>query len=141
MEKESLTEIMLIDHKKIIELLDEVDKKDHPDIEAFNKFEWHLNKHIFIEEKAIFIEYKPLKESEEYKIFKQLNREHTIIIDLLSKILEESFPKGNINFYKLKKILSNHRKFEEERIYPLLDENLSQSKKLSIVNKISELIQ
>ena len=54
--------------------------------------------------------------------------------------MKDSFPKGNINFNKLKKILSNHKKFEEEKVYPLLEGKLNKDEKNDIINKIMDII-
>ena len=119
----------LAEKKKIVDNLNKVERNGHPDIEAFLEFEWHLKKHIFIEEKAIFISYQPRDSSDEAEMFNRLSKEHSIIMDLIDAILKESFPKGNIRFIKLKNLLGAHKKFEENNIYPLLEESLSENNK------------
>jgi len=140
MKTNSIIGLMLKDHEKIVDYLNKVEEGGHPDIEAFLKFEWHLKKHIFIEEKAIFISYQPSDDSEEEKIFNKLSKEHTVIMDLLDKISKESFPRGNINFNKLKKLLAVHKKFEENEVYPRLEEKLNEKNKQEIIEKITEII-
>ena len=140
MKTNSIIELMLKDHEKIVDYLNKVEESGHPDIEAFLKFEWHLKKHIFIEEKAIFISYQPSDDSEEEKIFNKLSKEHTVIMDLLDKILKESFPRGNTSFNKLKKLLAVHKKFEENEVYPKLEEKLNEKNKREIIEKITEII-
>ena len=140
MKTNSIIGLMLKDHEKIVDYLNKVEEEGHPDIEAFLKFEWHLKKHIFIEEKAIFISYQPSDDSEEEKIFNKLSKEHTVIMDLLDKISKESFPRGNINFNKLKKLLAVHKKFEENEVYPRLEEKLNEKNKQEIIEKITEII-
>jgi len=140
MKTNSIIGLMLADHEKIVDYLNKVEESGHPDIEAFLKFEWHLKKHIFIEEKAIFISYQPSDDSEEEKIFNKLSKEHTVIIDLLDKISKESLPRGNINFNKLKKLLAVHKKFEENEVYPRLEEKLNEKNKQEIIEKITEII-
>jgi hypothetical protein len=140
MVKNSILELMVKDHKKIVESLDEVEKDNYPNFEAFSRFKWHLEKHIFIEEKAIFIYYHKRNDDDIYK-FEKLSNEHTVILDLLEKILKDSFPKGNINFNKLKHLLSNHKKFEEKTIYPQLDKEISDFEKSKIIQKIKEIIK
>jgi hemerythrin superfamily protein len=140
METNSILALMIKDHERITELLDNVEKNGHPEIEAFYKFKWYLEKHIFVEEKAIFISYQPSDDSEEHKIFNRLSREHTALMDLLDKILKESFPKGNINFNKVKKLLATHKKFEEKEVYPQLEKKLSKEDKQEIIEKIMDVI-
>jgi hemerythrin superfamily protein len=140
MKTNSIMELMLKDHEKIVNYLNKVEESGHPDIEAFLKFEWHLRKHIFIEEKAIFIHYQYINYSDAEKIFNKLSKEHTVIMNLLDKILEESFPRGNINFKKLKKMLAVHKKFEENEIYPKMEDKLDEKNKQEIIDKITEII-
>jgi len=140
MKTNSITSLMLEDHKKIVDYLNNVEEDGHPDIEAFLKFEWHLKKHIFIEEKAIFISYQSIDDSEVEKIFTKLSKEHTVIIELLDKILKESFPRGNTSFNKLRKLLAVHKKFEENEVYPKLEEKLNDKNKQEIIDKIADII-
>jgi len=140
MKTNSITDLMLEDHKKIVDYLNNVEEDGHPDIEAFLKFEWHLKKHIFIEEKAIFISYQSIDDSEVEKIFTKLSKEHTVIIELLDKILKESFPRGNTSFNKLRKLLAVHKKFEENEVYPKLEEKLNDKNKQEIIDKIADII-
>ncbi len=140
MKTNSITGLMLEDHKKIVDYLNNVEEDGHPDIEAFLKFEWHLKKHIFIEEKAIFISYQSIDDSEVEKIFTKLSKEHTVIIELVDRILKESFPRGNTSFNKLKKLLAVHKKFEENEVYPKLEEKLNDKNKQEIIDKIADII-
>ena len=60
---------------------------------------------------------------------------------MLDKILKDSFPKGNINYHKLKHLLSNHKNFEENNIYPQLDKDISNFEKSKIIKQIMEIIK
>ena len=140
MKNNSIIDLMLKDHEKIVDNLYNVDKSSHPDIEAFLEFEWHIKKRIFIEEKAIFISYRPRDDSEEAEMFNRLSKEHSIIMDFIDSILKESFPKGNTRFNKLKKLLQAHKDFEEKKVYPLLEKNLNAKNKQQIIMKIKEII-
>ena len=140
MKTNSIMELMLKDHEKIVDYLNKVEEEGHPDIEAFLKFEWLLKKHIFIEEKAIFISYQPSDDYEEERTFNKLSKEHTVIIELVDRILKESFPRGNTSFNKLKKLLAVHKKFEENEVYPKLEEKLNDKNKQEIIDKIADII-
>lgn len=138
---DTILELMIMDHKKIIELIEKIEEKGHFDINLFSKFKWHMEKHILTEEKAIFSSYRSInKEEEENKAFDQLTKEHNIILDLIEKILKDELPSGNISFNKLKKLLNKHRSFEEEKIYPKLDISLSNKDKNEITRKIKEMV-
>ena len=58
-ESNKITAVMVRDHCKIKNLLDDFEEKtkqDHKEmVKSFHKFEWELEKHLFVEEKAIFI--------------------------------------------------------------------------------------
>jgi hemerythrin superfamily protein len=137
----TILSLMIEDHKSIIKLIDEIEKKGHFDIDLFSKFKWNMEKHIFTEEKAIFTSYNLVSEDDEdSKAFEQLTKEHNIILGLIDRILKEELPTGNISFNKLKKLLYNHRSFEEENIYPKLDQNLSKRDKIEITRKIKDMI-
>ena len=41
----------------------------------------------------------------------------------------------------LKEFMSNHREFEEEKVYPKLEEALAEEDKRHIVAKINEIVQ
>jgi len=87
-EKISLLSLMIKDHCKIEELIDELEEKSKQDfdsmLKAFNKFEWELEKHIFTEEKAIFTDYNPDDVSEGYKMLPELTEQHNYIINTLN---------------------------------------------------------
>lgn len=142
MDDNSILNLMIKDHEKIINFINEIESKDHFDIDLFSSFKWHLEKHIFTEEKAIFSSYRLDKnnDSDQTKSFEQLSKEHTVILGLIDKILRENLPSGNINFGKLKKLLNKHRNFEEEKIYPKLDENLTISDKNRIIQRIKDMM-
>ena len=79
---------MIKDHSKIEKLINNLEEKTKEDFEsmvkAFNKFEWELEKHIFIEEKAIFTSYNPKDVIEGYKMLPELTKQHNYIINTLN---------------------------------------------------------
>jgi len=137
---ETILALMIEDHKRIIKLIDEIEKKGRFDIDLFSKFKSNMEKHIFTEEKAIFTSYRLINEDdEESQAFEQLTKEHNVILGLIDRILKDELPTGNISFNKLKKLLNKHRSFEEEKIYPKLDKNLSHKDKNEIKRKIKDM--
>ena len=141
MDDNSILALMIKDHKKVIDLINDIEKKEHFDIDLFSKFKWQLEKHIFTEEKAIFTSYRLINDAEEEsRAFDQLTKEHNVILGLIDSILKDSLPSGNINFNKLKKLLNKHRTFEEQDIYPRLDMNLREKEKNEIIRKIKEMV-
>ena len=137
---------MIKDHFKIEELINDLDEKSKKDFESmkksFNNFEWELEKHIFTEEKAIFTSYNPDYVIEGYKMLPELTKQHNYIINMLNNWREDIRKKRKIrNIYSLKEFLIKHRNFEEEKVYPKLDEALPEDEKRHIVAKINEIVQ
>jgi hemerythrin superfamily protein len=141
----SILSLMIKDHSKLdnlIKKLDESTKQDFDSMkEAFTKFEWELEKHIFTEEKAIFTSYNPEDVAEGYKMLPELTKQHNYIVNTLNNWREDIRKKRFVtDVYSFKEFLDNHRQFEEEKVYPKLDEFLSEEDKRHIVAKINEMI-
>lgn len=134
-----VSEVMDEHHRKIEKLFNdfksELGKKDV--FEAFNNFKWELEKHLFIEEKAIFTGYSP-KNPEEYKVIPYILKEHNLILEFLKEI-ESKLEDSDCNIDKFTEILNKHRKFEDVSLYPKLDKNLSNEVKSRIIRRIKEI--
>ena len=143
--KQNIVPLMVQDHCKITGLLDEleqkIEKNDRTYIKSFHTFEWELEKHIFIEEKAIFTSYTPEDINEGYKMLPELTKQHNFIINKLNNWRKDVRSKKRLDgFYEFKKFLINHKEFEEKEVYPRLDESLNETQKRQIVNRISEIV-
>jgi ribosomal protein L31E len=146
MSRTSILTIMIKDHSKIVDLIDDLEKKSKKDFEsmkkAFNRFEWELEKHIFTEEKAIFTSYNPDDVSQGYKMLPELTKQHNYIINILNNWRDDIRKKRMLtNIYSFKEFLDKHRTFEEEKVYPKLDQYLSEHEKKHIAAKINEIVQ
>ena len=142
----SILSLMVKDHCKLEELISELEEKNKGDFEemkkAFNKFEWELEKHIFTEEKAIFTDYNPDNVSEGYKMLPELTNHHNFIVNKLNNWRKDIRKKKMLtDIYSFKEFMINHRKFEEEKVYPQLEEALSEEDKHHIAAKINEIVQ
>jgi len=136
---------MIQDHIKIDKLITKLDEKNNADFEqmkeAFEKFEWQLEKHIFTEEKVIFTSYEPDDVSEGYKMLPDLTKQHNYIVNTLNNWRKDIRSKNMLtDVYSLKEFLKKHREFEEEKVYPKLEEHLSDEDKIHIIAKINEII-
>jgi hemerythrin superfamily protein len=141
----SILELMVKDHCKIEDLISNLEEKNKGDFEtmktAFQKFEWELEKHIFTEEKAIFTNYSPDDVTEGYKMLPELTKEHNFIVNKLNNWRDDiRHHRMLTDVYGFKEFLVNHRHFEEEKVYPRLDQSLSDEEKRHIVAKINEMI-
>ena len=137
---------MIKDHCKIEELINELEEKSKDDFEsmrkAFNKFEWELEKHIFTEEKAIFTSYNPKDVTEGYKMLPELTKQHNFIINTLNNWRDDVRNRRMLrDVYSFKEFIIRHKNFEEEKIYPQLDEALPEDEKRHMVTKINEIVQ
>jgi hemerythrin-like domain-containing protein len=141
----SILKLMTRDHYKIeglINKLEEATKEDFESmVKAFNKFEWELEKHIFTEEKAIFTSYNPEDVIEGYKMLPELTKQHNYIINTLNNWRDDIRKKRTLSdVYSLKEFIIKHKDFEEQKVYPKLDEGLNEEQKMKIVSKINEIM-
>jgi len=143
MTKPSILKLMKNDHEEINGFIDKIEKNKGNDfstvIELFNEFEWKLEKHIFIEEQAIFSLYFPINISEKYAIISELLEEHLVLLELLLETRTKLLKEKKIDLNQLKKIIANHITLEEHNLYPLLDKELKESEKLIIIKRIKEI--
>ena len=140
-----LLTLMVGDHCKIEKLLDELEKNVEKDYsvmaKSFNKFEWELEKHIFIEEKAIFTSYSPENVVEGYKMLPELTKQHNVILNKLGNMRKDVRSRRKIqDIYGFKEFLLKHKNFEEKSVYPRLDQSLDEDEKKIVVEKINEII-
>ncbi len=144
MKSTEILDLMVKDHAKLIGLLKNVEKSINEDsvslMKVFDKFEWSLEKHLFTEEKAIFTSYSPTNISEGYKMVPELIKEHNEILNKVRLIRKDLLNKRPVDFIGLKEKLTNHKKFEEESLYPKLDQELEVTQKEDIVSKIKDLV-
>lgn len=140
----SILSLMMKDHCKIEELINDLEEKTKGDFESmvksFNKFEWELEKHIFTEEKAIFTSYNPQNVLEGYKMLPELTTQHNFIINKLNNWRDDVRKKRMISdVYSFKEYIIKHKNYEEKNVYPKLDQALSEEEKRHIVAKINEI--
>ena len=141
----SILKLMTRDHYKIeglINKLEEATKEDFKSMaNAFNKFEWELEKHIFTEEKAIFTSYNPEDVIEGYKMLPELTKQHNYIINILNNWRDDIRKKRTLSdVYNFKEFIIKHKEFEEQKVYPQLDEGLNEEQKRKIISKINEIM-
>ena len=135
---------MIKDHGKIVKLLLDVEKSIGMEIistmKVFDTFEWELEKHIFIEEKAVFSSYKPTNIVEGYKMVPELIQQHNDILNRLRVMRKNLMWQRPIDYDEFKELIMAHKTFEEVSLYPKLDQELDASQKEEIMKKIREII-
>lgn len=137
--------LMVQDHRKIESLLTELKQAVAQDysamLKAFRTFEWELEKHIFVEEKAIFTSYHPDNVVEGYRMLPELTKQHNEILNRLNIMRKQAHSRQRItDISGFKTLLMGHRSFEESEVYPQLDRALTEEQKQTIIGKIREII-
>ena len=143
---ESVMKLMDAEHEKLEIIFSEFQnllKKDKEKAKIyFSQFKWNVEKHFFLEEKAIFKLYESIENQEVSDMFK-LMEEHGQIIEVIN-VIEENLNLGAINeekILKLKTLLKEHQDFEDEVFYPKLDKILSDEQKQMIAERSQELLR
>jgi iron-sulfur cluster repair protein YtfE (RIC family) len=144
MKSTAILDVMVRDHGKIVKLLLDVEKSIGMELvstmKVFDTFEWELEKHIFIEEKAIFTSYSPTNIAEGYKMVPELIKQHNDILNRLRVMRKDLLWKRPVNFIEFKELIMAHKTFEEASLYPKLDAELGTAQKEEIIQKISEIV-
>jgi hemerythrin-like domain-containing protein len=144
MKSTAILDLMMKDHGKIVTLLLDVEKSIGMEListmKVFDTFEWELEKHIFIEEKAIFTSYKPTNIVEGYKMVPELIQQHNEILNRLRVMRKNLMWQRPIDYDEFKELIMAHKTFEEVSLYPKLDQELDESQKEEIMKKIREII-
>jgi hemerythrin-like domain-containing protein len=144
MKSTAILDLMMKDHGKIVTLLLDVEKSIGMEListmKVFDTFEWELEKHIFIEEKAVFSSYKPTNIVEGYKMVPELIQQHNDILNRLRVMRKNLMWQRPIDYDEFKELIMAHKTFEEVSLYPKLDQELDVSQKEEIMKKIREII-
>jgi len=144
MKSTAILDLMIKDHGKIVTLLLDVEKSIGMEListmKVFDTFEWELEKHIFIEEKAVFSSYKPTNIVEGYKMVPELIQQHNDILNRLWVMGKNLMWQRPIDYDEFKELIMAHKTFEEVSLYPKLDQELDASQKEEIMKKIREII-
>jgi hemerythrin superfamily protein len=143
-ESVNVISLMVRDHRQIEALVSQLEKSLDADFkslsDAFEKLEWKLEKHLFVEERAIFTFYEPSDVSQGYKMLPQITKQHNHILNQLS-VMRKDIQNGKTpkNLQDFKKYLFDHRDFEEKDVYPKLEDTLSSDQKQKMMQRINEI--
>ncbi len=130
-----ITRLMVEHHGKLSNMLEEQDGS----YEKFDRFKWELEKHLFMEEKAIFIYWDP-DDPKDKAVVPDLIDEHSKILKLMKELERETKRDQNIDIGELKALLLKHRDFEDAEFYPRLDRELDQGQKKIIKDRIGTMV-
>jgi hypothetical protein len=147
MYKEEISKIssyMIKDHFRILSLLHSFemnsDNKFQIKIESFKTFKWHLEKHVFVEERAIFLSDKYDKSTEDFSLLFEISKQHNEIMNEVTNIYQNLKINSGFEIEKLRDLLNKHLNFEEKIAYQKLDEIITDKEKNRIINSIRDII-
>jgi iron-sulfur cluster repair protein YtfE (RIC family) len=139
----AILDLMLKDHNRLMDYLKDVENNLDRGFgflsNSFNTFQWNLEKHFFVEERAIFISYNPDEPDKEYDYFSVLMDQHTEILETIESLRKKLQKREPFDLYELKKLLVKHKTFEEKSIYPVLDQEIDDCTKRVIIDRIKDI--
>ncbi len=143
MKSTAILDLMVKDHNRIMEYLKDVEKNIGRNFgflsNSFNTFQWNLEKHFFIEERAIFAYYNPDYPNKDYNYFSDLMNQHTKILEKIESLRKKLQKREPFDLNELKKLLIDHKNFEEKNIYPVLDKEIDECEKRFIIDRIKDI--
>lgn len=143
MESNELLNIMVRDHNRLMDYLKDVENNVNSDFEvllkSFNTFEWNLEKHFFVEERAVFTAYNPDYIEDGHQLFSTLSEQHTLILEKVESLRKRLRSNRSIEVSDLEEMLLKHKTFEEKNVYPVLDVEISQGEKRYMIERINDI--
>ena len=154
MKTKAILDLMVKDHNRLMAYLKDVENNLGRDFvslsDSFNTFQWNLEKHFFAEERAIFADSDPDESDKEYNYFSGLmDQQYNYFSDLMGqhkeilkkiKSLRKKLQKREpFDLNELKKLLVKHKTFEEKSIYPVIDQEIDESEKRFIIDRIKDI--
>jgi len=138
----TIPEIMLEEHARLQAMLREFEELAGTEgaKEKFNVFKWNLDKHFFVEEKAVFHAYLSRTREDDFDIVRVIE-EHNEMQSLVKALEEEIEEEKEVNLSALKEILARHEKFEDGTLYPRIEEELDEEQKERIKKRAEEIIK
>lgn len=135
-----ITETMYADHLRIERMLKNMSRGSIDDYRDFKRFKWELERHIFVEERAIFSMLNDKRYNQNKEIMSVLE-EHDKILQHLHDKEHEMRRRGTANLAELSRMLEKHKRTEDEVIYPALDRGLNEDQRWEIISRIHREIK
>lgn len=143
MKSTAILDLMVKDHIRLMDYLKDVENNLGRGFgflsNSFNTFQWNLEKHFFVEERAIFTSYNPDEPDNEYNYFSDLMDQHTEIFETIKLLRKKLQKREPFDLNELKKLLVKHKTFEEKSIYPVLDQEIDDCTKRVIIDRIKDI--
>jgi len=137
----TITSLMMQHHSVVLGLLNKlkeaVDNGQGDIRDIFMKFESQAKEHFSIEESVIF-NFSDKMDAKSTEIILGLMREHQTMLSLM-ELITKGLPENDfLSIYDLEKIMLEHAEVEEKILYPGLDGNLEEEKKVAMIKRIQE---
>lgn len=141
--RDTILTLMLRDHGEILKLLNVFKKSVGGDskamVKAFDRFNWQLERHMFVEERVIFKKDLPIS-NDSYGMVQKVLDDHKMISSMLNEIGQALGKKSKIDTLRLEKFLVAHKNMEEIELYPRLEDELNPALKAFMVDQIKTRI-
>jgi len=136
--------LLLKDHriiaKQLYELKKSIESGCEDCIEKLKKFKWSLERHFFIEEKFLYTDYTPI-DSEDSEMINDVLRQHESVLKSLKELEKNMTSDSNTiknSIKALQKELMEHKGFEDNILYPKLEDEFKDQKKRFLLEKLKE---
>jgi iron-sulfur cluster repair protein YtfE (RIC family) len=143
MKSTAILDLMIKDHKRLFKYLKDVENNLKSDFEvllkSFNTFEWNLEKHFFVEERAVFTSYNPDFIEDGHQLFTTLSKQHTKILEKVETLRKRLRSGRSIEISDLEDMLLKHKTYEEKYVYPVLDVEISEGEKRYMIERINDI--
>lgn len=141
MENNNISRIMTGEHNAINSLIDELwINLDNDKAEIiYKKLKWLLEKHFYLEEKAIFDLYTPKTDKDLLEVA-ELIKQHEELRALFINIGEAIEHKIKPDLRIFEELAKRHAKFEDDIFYPKLDNELNEEQKAKVIDKSREIL-
>jgi hypothetical protein len=144
MKSNAILDLMLKDHNHLMKYLKDVEKNLKGNfkvlLKSFNTFEWSLEKHFFVEERAIFTAYNPGYIEDAHQLFTNLSKQHTSILEKVESLRKKLRSGRSIDISDLEVMLVKHKTYEEKNVYPVLDVEISEGEKRYMIERINDIL-
>jgi hypothetical protein len=143
MKSNELLNVMVKDHNRLMNCLKDVKNNLESDFEvllkSFNTFEWNLEKHFFVEERAIFTSFNSDYIEDGHQLFTNLSKQHTNILEKVESLRKRLRSGKTIDVSDLETLLLKHKTYEEKNVYPVLDVEISEGEKRFMIERINNI--
>jgi hypothetical protein len=141
----TISSVFAKDHVEINDELDHLDalceRSNEEFLPVYQKFRWHLQKHFYIEEKALWT-YCDMEKKFDQDMINELLNDHDFLIEFFNRVEITELSECKFILSEFIAKIINHVAYETENFYKVLDEELEANEKamvIDIINKDSRL--